>query len=104
MAAAVASAPPKLSPPPASAEPPSQDSWSDIGASQRASREPAPPAEAIAESDDGGDDDDAMSGLTTGPLHAGGASQHVSAEDGANQAPPRPRRPAKRADMVNSLD
>ena len=104
LAAAVASAPPKLSPPPASAEPPAQDSWSDIGASQRASREPAPPAEAIAESDDGGDDDDAMSGLTTGPLHAGGASQHVSAEDGANQAPPRPRRPAKRADMVNSLD
>lgn len=101
LAAAFASAPPKLSPPPASAELPSQDSWSDIGASQRASREPAPPSEAIAESDDGGDDDDAMSGLTTGPLHGGGASQHVSA---ANQAPPRPRRPTKRADMVNSLD
>jgi hypothetical protein len=102
-AAAAASAPPKLSPPPASAEPPSQDSWSDIGASQRASREPAPPAEAIAESDDGDDYDDAMSGLTAGPLH-GGAPQHASAEDGASQAPPRPRRPTKRADMVNSLD
>ena len=102
-AASAGSAPPKLSPPPASAEPPVQDSWSDIGASQRASREPAPAAEAIAESDDGYDDDDAMSGLTSGPLH-GGAPQHASAEDGANQAPTKPRRPTKRVDMVNSLD
>ena len=103
---------PKLSPPPASAEPVVQDSWSDIGATQQASRQPAPSAEVIAESDDDDDDDDddALSGLTAGleplplPTHAA-APPGGEAEDGANQAPPRPRRPIKRVDMlVSSLD
>ena len=92
-------APPKLSPPPASAEPTAQDSWSDIGATQRASREPVSPAEDVAESED---EDDAVSGLTMAPLQGGGALEEGTNQEGA--PPPKPRRPTKRVDMVNSLD